>query len=423
MEQTSTTPPSWLRRLDGPGSVLAMAVGVAIPWVVIASRSVAEAVVAGLALGFVLHLLATRNAAPLRAPWFLLAAAYWAWLVLVTALAGAAPDQMLAALAWGRFPLATLAIATWALASARAQRLALWALAGAVVFVALEVWLQFTFGHGLVRSGDELPGYLSGPFLRPRAGGYLSVTLWPVLLPAVVALAAHGLWGRGAGVALVALAVGAVILASQRSPLIMVLFGLALAALALRPLRVPALLAVLGVAGMLGLAAIFAPITFYRYAVHLPQLLASFPETHYGQILARALAMVEAHPWLGAGAEAFRTGCYDPRFHIGWGGVGDGGGEAMCVPHVHHFYLEALVDGGIVGLALFTASCLALLWALGRGALGDPLRLGLFLSALIALWPVATAGAYAGIDQAALRIFLMGLGLALAARPVANRAT
>lgn len=416
MEQTSTTPPRWLRRLDGPGSALAMAAGVALPWVVIASRSAAEAVVAGLAVGFLLHLLATRQTVPLRAPWFLLAMAYWAWLVLVTALAGAEPSQMMAALAWGRLPLATLAVATWALASARAQRLALWALAGAVGFVALEVWLQFVFGHGLVRSGDALPGYLSGPFLRPRAGGYLSVTLWPVLLPAVVALTVYGLWGRGAGVALVALAVGAVILASQRSPLAMVLLGLGIAALVLRPLRLPALLAMLGAAGMLGLAAIFAPITFYRYAVHLPQLLASFPETHYGQILARALAMVEVHPWLGAGAEAFRTGCYDPRFHIGWGGVGDGGGAEMCVTHVHHFYLEALVDAGIPGLVLFTASCLALLWVLGRGAAGDPLRLGLFLSALIALWPLATAGAYAGIDQAALRVFLMGLGLALAAR-------
>jgi O-antigen ligase len=90
----------------------------------------------------------------------------------------------------------------------------------------------------------------------------------------------------------------------------------------------------------------------------------------------------------------------------------------MCVPHVHHFYLEALVDAGIPGLLLFTASSLALLGAIGRGLwhAPDPLRLGLFLAALIALWPLATAGAYAGIDQAALRVLLTGLGLALAVR-------
>lgn len=416
MEHSPTASPAWLRRLDGPGSLAAMVAGALIPWVVIASRSAAEVVVAGLAAGFVLHLLVTRDTAPLRAPWFLLAMAYWAWLVLTTALAGAAPAQMVAALGWGRFPLATMAVAAWALATPRGRRLAFWALAGAVGFVALEVWLQFVFGHGLTRAGNALPGYLSGPFLRPRAGGYLSVTLWPVLLPAVVALAAWGLWGRGAGVLVVALAVGAVVLAGQRSPLALVLLGLGLSALVLRPLRAPAVMAVLGAAAMLGLAAVLAPITFHRYAVHLPQLLAGFPETHYGQILARALAMVEAQPWLGAGAEAFRTGCYDPRFHIGWGGAGDGGGAAMCVPHVHHFYLEALVDAGIPGLLLFTASVLALLWALGRGAMGDPLRVGLFLAALVAFWPVATAGAYAGIDQAGLRVFLVGLGLSLAAR-------
>ncbi len=416
-----TSPPAQggvLRRLDGPGTVLAMVLGALIPLIVIASRSATEAVVAGLAAGFVLHLAATRNLAPLRAPWFVLACGYWAWLVLGTALAGAEPGRLVAALAWGRFPLATLAIACWALATPRGQRLAVWVLAGAVGFVVLEVWLQFTLGHGLTRAGDALPGYLSGPFLRPRAGGYLSVALWPVLLPAVVALAAWRWWGGGVGVALVALAVGAVILAGQRSPLAMTLLGLGAAALLLRPLRMPALLAVLAAALMLALASILAPITFHRYAVHLPQLLGAFPETHYGQILARALAMAEAHPWLGLGAEGFEAACRDPRFHIGWGGVGDGGGAAICVPHVHHFYLEALVDAGIPGLVLFTASCLALLWAIARGlrAAPDPLRLGLLLSAGIALWPVATAGAYAGIDQAALRVLLMGLGLALAAR-------
>jgi O-antigen ligase len=423
---TSPPPPAsagWLRRLDRPGTLAAMVVAALIPVIVIASRSAAEAAVGGLAAGFLLHLAATRDFAPLRAPWFLLACLYWAWLVLATALAGAEPARLGAALAWGRFPLATLAIATWALACARGQRWAGWVLAVAVGFVVLEVWLQFTLGHGLLRAGDALEGYLSGPFLRPRAGGYLSLTLWPVLLPVVVVLAARGWGGRGAGMALVALAVGAVVLAGQRSPLAMTLLGLGLAALILRPLRAPALLAVLAAAAMLAAAPLVAPDTFYRYAVHLPALLLGFTETHYGEILARALAMVQAHPWLGLGAEGFEAACRDPRFHIGWGGISDGGGSAICVPHTHHFYLEALVDAGLPGLLLFTASCLALLVALGRGLWGgapDPLRLGLFLSAVIALWPVATAGAYAGIDQAALRVLLMGLGLGLAL--VARRA-
>ncbi len=410
--------PGLLLRLDAHGILLAMAASVAIPVVVIVSRSATEALVAGLPAGFLLHLAVKRDFTPLRAPWFILACGYWAWLVLVTALAGSQPAQMLAALAWGRFPLATLAIASWALSSARGQRLAFWVLAGAVGFVALEVWLQFTLGRGLTGAGNAHVGYLSGPFHRPRAGGYLSVTLWPVILPAVVALAALGWWGRGAGMAIVVLAVGAVLLAGQRSPFAVTLMGLGVAALVLRSLRAPALLAVLMAAVMLALAAILAPTTFYRYAVHLPQLLSGFPETHYGQILARALAMIEAHPWLGMGAEAFRTACYLPVFHVGWGGIGDGGGAAMCVPHVHHFYLEALVDAGIPGLLLFTASSLALLGAIGRGLwhAPDPLRLGLFLAALIALWPLATAGAYAGIDQAALRVLLTGLGLALAVR-------
>ena len=131
-----------------------MAASVVIPVVVIVSRSATEALVAGLAAGFLLHLAVKRDFTALRTPWFILACGYWAWLVLVTALAGSQPAQMLAALAWGRFPLATLAIASWALSSARGQRLAFGVLAGAVGFVALEVWLQFTLGRGLTGAGD-----------------------------------------------------------------------------------------------------------------------------------------------------------------------------------------------------------------------------------------------------------------------------
>lgn len=419
-----------LRRLDGPGTAIALVFAALIPVFVIVSRSVTEGVVAGLAAGFLLHLAATRDVSPLRAPWFLVAMGYWGWLIITTLLAGAGWDQMQVALGWGRFPLAMLAIASWALASAHAGRVALWVLGGAVGFVALEVWLQFLFGHGLTRAGNDLVGYFSGPFLRPRAGGYLSVALWPVLLPAVAALLGWRWQGRLGAFLLVAVALGAVVLAGQRSPLLMTGAGLLLAALVLRPLRLPVLFAALAAAALLAAASLFAPVTFYRYAVHLPELLGNFPETHYGQIVARALAIHQAHPWFGLGADAFRMACHDPAHHMGWGGLGDGGGAAMCVTHVHHFYLEALLDAGWPGFILFTAFCVLVLLAMGRGlwrgaggpshAGPDPVRVGLLLAAGISLWPFATAGAFAGIDQAALRCLFIGLGLAAAQRAAAN---
>lgn len=409
---------------DRMGTAAALAAAALIPFLIIISRSVTEGAIAGLAAGFLLHLAVTRNAAPLRAPWFLVAMAYWVWVILTTILAGADAAQMQAALVWGRLPIAMLAIASWALVTPRAGRVALWVLGAAVGFVALEVWLQFLFGHGLTRAGDDLQGYLSGPFLRPRAGGYLAVALWPVLLPAMAALLGRSWWGMPGALLLVALALGAVLLAGQRSPAIMTVTGLLAAALALPRLRLPVLFAALCAIALLAITSLVAPITFQRYAVHLPELLRNFGDSHYGQIVARALAMHDAHPWLGLGADAFRTACYNPAYHIGWGGVGDGGGAEMCVTHVHQFYLEALVNGGLPGFVLFTAFCVLVLlalargiWSRGSGAGGpDPVRLGLLLAVGISLWPLATAGAFSGIDQAALRCLFVGLGLAAAQR-------
>ena len=79
-----------------------------------------------------------------------------------------------------------------------------------------------------------------------------------------------------------------------------------------------------------------------------------FPDSHYGQIAARAVAIAAAHPVFGAGFDGFRRLCEDPAYFQGWRG-GDGGGAAICVQHPHNFYLQALVEGGVPGLLLFAA--------------------------------------------------------------------
>ena len=94
--------------------------------------------------------------------------------------------------------------------------------------------------------------------------------------------------------------------------------------------------------------------------------MADFPDSPYGQIAARAVAMVRAHPATGLGFDGFRRACPDPAYFSGWYG-GDGGGAGMCVQHPHNIYLQAAVEAGLPGLALFAALALAWLMPLARG--------------------------------------------------------
>lgn len=418
---------SRLERLDRIGTRLALLAALSLPLLVIVSRSAAEAVLAGIAVAFLLRLpwlLWLRAPLPPLPAWFLAACGYWAWLVAATLASGASAERVLVALAWGRFPLALLAVSSWILVSEQARAWALRVTGAAALFVALETWAQFAFGRGVTGSGRALPGYLSGPFSRPRVGAYLGQVMWPALLAAVAALARRGAAAAALAAALLALGLGAVLLSGQRGAGVTAFVVLLLAGLLLPALRRPAVGALAAALLLAALAPVLAPDTFDRYAAQLPRLIATFPDTHYGQILARALAIHEAAPWTGHGAEAFRHLCRDPAYLVGWGGVGDGGGAAICVPHPHNHYLEALLDGGWPGLVLFSLFQGLLALAVLRGLLRiprDPVRIGLVLPLLLAIWPVATAGAFAGIESAAPRTLLAGW--ALAAAEAARRPT
>ncbi|MCS6930952.1 MAG: O-antigen ligase family protein [Acetobacteraceae bacterium] len=404
---------------------LVSAAALALPVLVIVSRSAAEAVLGLLAAAMLVRLALGRAAEAWRAPWFLAACAYWAWLVLATLLAGASLERLAVALAWIRFPLALLAVCSWALGPEAMRRHALWVSGGASLFVALETWAQFLLGRGLTGTGRALPGYLSGPFARPRVGAYLGMLMWPALFAGVSALMRQGLAGAAGAAAVCAFAFGAVLLSGQRVMAISVLLLLLAGALLLPALRRPVLAAVAAGALLAAAAPLFAPDAFARYAEQFPRLIAGFGDSHYGQILARTLAIAEASPWIGHGAEAFRHLCRDPRFFVGWGGAGDGGGAEICVPHPHNHYLEALADGGMTGLLLFGLFQGLLALALLRGLLAggrDPVLVGLALPVLLSVWPLQTSAAFAGIESAGPRTFIAGWALAAAAEALRRRA-
>ena len=93
--------------------------------------------------------------------------------------------------------------------------------------------------------------------------------------------------------------------------------------------------------------------------------------------------------------------------------------------HAHNHYLQALTDGGIPGLFLFSLMVLGWLMALaqrrepGAVANGDTgsavmqaWRAGLFVAVLIQEWPIASASAFTNMPLGGWFFLLLGLGLA-----------
>lgn len=373
----------------------------ALPLFITHGRGIADGLIVAIALLFLARSAIARDLAWLRRGWVVVALAWWAWMTAVSL-----PAWQPAG--WVRFILFAAALESVALADPATRRWLWRVLLVCVAYIAAQVLWQFATGtnfFGQPRFGD---GELTGPYEHPRAASVLARMLFPALLPLSAMVSP---WAGGA---LLAAGAGVVVLIGQRMPALLTGLGLAVIALLYRPLRRAALVA--GLAGVLlvGASAVVSPPTYYRLVTKFSAQMLDFPDSHYGLIAARALAITDAWPLTGAGADGFRRYCADPRFHVGRGGRGDGGGAAICAIHPHNIYLQALVDGGWPGLALFSAMALAWLAALGRGLWGGAgaARVGLFAAALMHLWPIGAASSFTAMPLSGLFFLLLGWGLA-----------
>ena len=418
-----------LRRLDlvSRWAVLAMA-----PFMLHAFV-LAELCIAIIGAAFVVRCAVLRDWGWARRGWFPLAMAWWLWLVVCSlpGIGRSGVPSLLQGIVVVRYLLLAAALEHHVLRD-RTTRAWLWrVIAACAAYIALQSVLQAVSGHNLWGDGRWVDGELTGPFYKPRAAAPLSRLLFPALLPPVAALLARRSTRAGlAAAALTAAGLVSVVLIGQRMPLLLTLLGLVVSALLLPAMR-RAVLAAIVVGGVLiAASAVVVPPTFHRLVIKFSAQMENFPQSPYGLLAARAVAMEAAHPWMGRGFNGFRTGCAEPRYFHGWSWPANpadtGGGLAGCNIHPHNHYLQAMTDSGLPGLALWSLMVLAWMATLGRGLWRRPeaLRVGLFVAALVQQWPIASTSSAFAIEIGGLFFLLLGFGLAEAAiaRDAANPA-
>ncbi len=378
-------------------------------------RGVAEVLVAVIDLLFLADSASSGGWRWLRAPWVRWAAAWWAWLV-VCSLPFVGIGGWLSfghALAVLRFLVLVAALESWLLRDGAARRWLGRVMTASALYIGLQSLLQLTIGRdvqGWRRSGD---GSLTGPFEHARAAAPLSRLLFPALLPPVARLLRGRALDRALAVALSVVSVGTVVLIGQRMPLLLTALGLLVSGLMLRRLRGVVVAALAAGAIVLAASAVLSPPTWAHLVVKFSAQMSDFPASDYGRIGYRAWIIGVEHPLFGEGFAGYRNGCADPATFIGWRG-GNGLGASVCNIHPHNHYLEALTDSGFPGLMLFCGLIMAWLRGLLRG-IGrdpDPLRVGLFVAALIQEWPIASASSFTAIEIGGFFFVLLGWGLA-----------
>jgi hypothetical protein len=394
-----------------------------IPLFLLHAHGIAEGAIGVADVCFLIRSFVTREWAWLRTPWLMIGLALWAWLLLCSlpipamGLGEGGRPALIQALVMVRFLVLIAAMEHAILRDVGPRRWLGWVVAASAAYIAGQAIIQFVFGRNLYGEPAGSDGVLSGPFGKPRAGPPLARVLLPALVPAVASLRRRpGIGSMIAGYGLLLVGVAVMVLIGQRMPLLLTLLGIVVVALLLRQLRA-AMLAAAVVAGLLLAASpVVAPQAYYRLVEKFSSQMETFATTPYGELYTRALEIGVRNPLTGMGMDGFRYGCPEPRyFRPSFDGKqADGGGAGFCWHHPHNYYLEALDNGGFVGLALFCALAVAWLATMGSALRREPrpVLVGLFAAAVIQLWPIASTTGFYTLPVAGWSFLLLGWGMA-----------
>ncbi len=216
------------------------------------------------------------------------------------------------------------------------------------------------------------------------------------------------------------------VLIGQRMPFVLMVLGLGITAMLLPRLRLAAVSAAVLGAVLLAVLPVLSPAAYGKLVLQFTDQMRHFAASDYGLIFVRAIAVADLHRWTGLGFDGFRRGCTDIWAMHGYDWLSIptyqlNGGLRACNLHPHNYYLEAADDAGLPGLALFALMVWAAWARIGSGlrrATAQPgLRVGLFVGALVALWPVASTSAFTSMPNGGWVFLILGFGFATSRGP------
>jgi O-antigen ligase len=395
---------------------LAVAATLLLPLVMPYSRAIGDGLLSVTTILFLIGHCNRRELDWLRTPWTRLALLLWGWMLLCTLISATWQAVLQAALAL-RFFVFAAALENWILAD-KLTRKRLWYVTLAVALgILIESWQQYLFGVNIFGYPRWPDGALTGPFRGPTAGTTYLMVFFPAFLPlCLLLLERKNRSDRLFGVSILVIAVVTMVLVGQRMPTLLLALGLCSSALLFRRFRLPVLLTITLCGVLLALTPIISPPTFAKLVVHFGQQIQHFWATDYGLIFARAVTMIQAHPWLGLGWDGYRNGCMQPEYLTGvsWLPVSDPASIRGCNIHPHNYWLQIATNCGLPGMLLFGALVASWLSRMsgGKGYLGNNWRAALLIIVFVAMWPIASATSLFTMPNAGWVFLMVGWGLA-----------
>ncbi|NBO17824.1 MAG: O-antigen ligase domain-containing protein [Proteobacteria bacterium] len=362
---------------------VAFAACLLLPWMLVFSRSLAEACLALSSVAFLWRSYAVKDWQWLRDPFCRIGFLAWAWMLLVSPFAANISGSFGLAAAWIRWVLLYASLRHFALADGRAVYVAGLNIVLLMAVVLIDTWWQYAFGISLSGNTPNVDYRLTGPLDNVKVGIFIAKLSFPSAAIMWFWSARRGSRrGQGLSLAYLGACIFTVMLSGERTATFSSLLAVCTIVLPLLWLDAKHRRLYLGLL-LTSLAALFGLLATQtvlqdRLAT-LSHILGEFPNSAYGQLIWVGYKLGVAHPWFGAGLKGFRELCL-PFL--------ESGQVTHCNLHPHNPYVEWFAELGVMGLALLLALIIALArLALrhvgrGQGARNVP---ALFLLALLVL--------------------------------------
>lgn len=346
------------------------------------------------------------------APWFRVAFVIWVYLILIVS---PQADDILRSLVFSfgfmRWPLFAAALAYWILADQNVRRKFEWVLASLAAFVIADSIYQYFAGQDIFgRVPQEVR--LTGPFNKLVPGTF-TLRIFFIALAAVY----FGLSFKSDRVKIAAtlflLAIGAwfEFLTGERVAFAMFILGCGIVIVGMWLSLTDQRRFLLGVAACLAVlitvAASTQPKMVDRTVKSLIEGVVNYTEQPGGRIITSALRIWQDYPVVGIGISNFNATCshYLERSQV-----------PECNIHPHNIYIQWLVEGGVIGFALFVTLVINLFMAIWQGRHKDVpimVRLLATVTLLTTFWPLM--GSMSFFNNWIAAVIWMGIGWALAA--------
>ena len=354
------------------------------PFVLLVERSPADAWLSLLALAFVIRCAVRRDASWLGNFWVRAGFVFWFWCVIAGALSSDPGYAVGEALAWFRFPLFAMASVFWLARDTRLHHaMLLSTLAGLLAMCGILTADILIEGH----TGG---GRLEWPYGDLVPGGYVA----RVGLPAFTVLVAYALSARGwlaTACGLLSLYILGIGLATgERINFLILACAGALAALAWRPAPGRVLGYGATAAAMTALVFTLFPGIGRRFTGHLVSGATDFETSVWWHTLNGGWVVARDNWLIGIGTGNYRNMAL---------GLLEGVPYTKPDPHPHNYYLQLLVETGVVGLALGSVFLSSLVWACLKARYrnrGDIIAATAFVIPFGLFWPIATTSDFFG---------------------------